>query len=117
MDASRLLLSHGADATLPCNNGSPPTDLASEGVLAVIRELERPTVLATNTEDELRMLEAAKTGDMDALRTIGTSANCNCRDLAGRHSTPMHFAAGYNRVDLVQLLIELGATVHAKDKG
>ena len=117
MEGARLLLSHGADVTLPCNNGSPSTDLASEGVLAVIREMEKPAVISDNTEDEMRMLEAAKTGDIDTLKGIGNNSNCNCQDLQGRHSTPIHFASGYNRVDVVELLLSLGANVHAKDKG
>jgi tankyrase len=41
----------------------------------------------------------------------------NCRDLDGRHSTPLHFAAGYNRVGVVEYLLQHGADVHAKDKG
>ncbi len=41
----------------------------------------------------------------------------NCRDLDGRHSTPLHFAAGYNRVGVVEFLLSSGADVHAKDKG
>lgn len=41
----------------------------------------------------------------------------NCRDLEGRHSTPLHFAAGYNRVSVVEYLLHHGADVHAKDKG
>ena len=32
-------------------------------------------------------------------------------------STPLHLAAGYNRVRVVQLLLQHGADVHAKDKG
>lgn len=32
-------------------------------------------------------------------------------------STPLHLAAGYNRVRIVQLLLQYGADVHAKDKG
>lgn len=43
--------------------------------------------------------------------------NVNCRDLEGRHSTPLHFAAGYNRVAVVEYLLHHGADVHAKDKG
>ena len=35
----------------------------------------------------------------------------------GRHSTPLHFAAGYNRVGVVEFLLQHGADVHAKDKG
>jgi tankyrase len=41
----------------------------------------------------------------------------NCRDLDGRHSTPLHFAAGYNRVSVVEFLLAHGADVHSKDKG
>ena len=41
----------------------------------------------------------------------------NCRDLEGRHSTPLHFAAGYNRVSVVDYLLQNEADVHAKDKG
>ena len=32
-------------------------------------------------------------------------------------STPLHFAAGYNRVTVVEFLLTSGADVHAKDKG
>ena len=32
-------------------------------------------------------------------------------------STPLHLAAGYNRVGVVEVLIKHGADVHAKDKG
>lgn len=41
----------------------------------------------------------------------------NCRDAPGRMSTPLHFAAGYNRIDVVRFLLDNGADVHAKDKG
>ena len=46
-----------------------------------------------------------------------TPQTVNCRDLEGRHSTPLHFAAGYNRVTVVEYLLQNGADVHAKDKG
>ena len=38
----------------------------------------------------------------------------NCRDLDGRHSTPLHFAAGYNRLCVVEYLLQHGADVQAK---
>jgi len=41
----------------------------------------------------------------------------NCKDTEGRLSTPLHFAAGYNRVGVVEYLLNHGADVHAKDKG
>lgn len=52
-----------------------------------------------------------------ALQSLCTAQNVNCRDLEGRHSTPLHFAAGYNRVSVVEYLLHHGADVHAKDKG
>ena len=51
------------------------------------------------------------------LQSLCTAQNVNCRDLEGRHSTPLHFAAGYNRVAVVEYLLHHGADVHAKDKG
>lgn len=50
-------------------------------------------------------------------QSLCTAQNVNCRDLEGRHSTPLHFAAGYNRVAVVEYLLHHGADVHAKDKG
>lgn len=46
-----------------------------------------------------------------------TPQNVNCKDTDGRNSTPLHFAAGYNRVEIVEYLLKNGANVHAKDKG
>lgn len=68
---------------------------------------------------EAQLLEASKSGDLNAVERI-LQANphaVNCRDLDGRHSTPLHFAAGYNRVSVVEYLLAHGADVHAKDKG
>lgn len=52
-----------------------------------------------------------------SLQQLCSPQNVNCRDLEGRHSTPLHFAAGYNRVSVVEYLLHHGADVHAKDKG
>ena len=43
-----------------------------------------------------------------------TPLNVNCHASDGRKSTPLHLAAGYNRTRIVQLLLQLGADVHAK---
>lgn len=41
----------------------------------------------------------------------------DCFYILSFQSTPLHLAAGYNRVKIVQLLLQHGADVHAKDKG
>jgi len=68
---------------------------------------------------EGQLLECAKSGDLDQVkRLMGAFPHLvNCRDIDGRHSTPLHFAAGYNRVSVVEYLLAHGADVHAKDKG
>lgn len=69
--------------------------------------------------EETKLLEAAKSGDLDAVvRIISDSpANINCKDFDGRESTPLHFAAGYNRIDVLRYLLEQGADVEARDTG
>ena len=32
--------------------------------------------------------------------------NINCRDSAGRNSTPLHLAAGYNNLEVAEYLLE-----------
>ena len=51
------------------------------------------------------------------MQKLCNNVTVNCRDLDGRCSTPLHFAAGYNRVRVVEYLLTNGADVHAKDKG
>ncbi|RWS14907.1 Tankyrase-1-like protein [Dinothrombium tinctorium] len=68
---------------------------------------------------EFRLLEAAKSGDLEVVQTVLNAHPqlVDCRDVDGRQSTPLHFAAGYNRVEIVEHLLSRGADVHAKDKG
>lgn len=81
------------------------------------------TGIATDRKTKsYQLLEAAKAGDIETVQKIILEAPedrdlVNCRDLDGRHSTPLHFAAGYNRIDVVKFLLKQGADVHAKDKG
>jgi tankyrase len=63
------------------------------------------------------VLEAARSGAEDKLTALLNPLNVNCHASDGRRSTPLHLAAGYNRIRVVQLLLQLGADVHAKDKG
>ncbi|CAG2220102.1 TNKS [Mytilus edulis] len=73
------------------------------------------------TDVDIQLLEAVKAGDMAVVKKLISAHphSVNCRDLKlnGRHSTPLHVAAGYNRVTVVDFLLTHGADMHAKDKG
>lgn len=43
---------------------------------------------------ELNLFEACKNGDLERVASLLTPESVNSRDLAGRKSTPLHFAAG-----------------------
>lgn len=70
---------------------------------------------------EHQLLEASKSGDLDLVKKLVSTENgkdlIHCRDLDGRHSTALHFAAGYNRIEVVKYLIDNGSDIQAKDKG
>lgn len=114
VQACRLLLSYNIDPTIVSLQGYTAAQVASENVLKILQD--PPTGRA---DVECQLLEAAKAGDLEQVtRLLGSFPHIvNCRDLDGRHSTPLHFASGYNRVSVVEYLLQLGADVHAKDKG
>ncbi|KAA0194700.1 Poly [ADP-ribose] polymerase [Fasciolopsis buskii] len=103
----RLLLQHGADPSKKNRDGHTPIDLVKDTESDVYDLLRGDTAV----------LEAAKRGDLLKLQRLITASNINCRDTQGRNSAPLHLAAGYNNVEVVQFLLETGADVNAKDKG
>uniref|UniRef100_A0ABD2WCZ9 Poly [ADP-ribose] polymerase n=1 Tax=Trichogramma kaykai TaxID=54128 RepID=A0ABD2WCZ9_9HYME len=124
IQACRILLLYNVDQSIVSLQGYTAAQVATENVLKI---LQVSTILLCFTLDppngaedvEAQLLEASKSGDLTAVERI-LQANphaVNCRDLDGRHSTPLHFAAGYNRVPVVEYLLAHGADVHAKDKG
>lgn len=113
VQACRLLLSYGIDSTIISLQGYTAAQLASENCLKILKDPP------DNVDIEVQLLDAAKAGDLETVQRIiiANPHTVNCRDLDGRHSTPLHFAAGYNRVPVVEYLLENGAEVHASDKG
>ncbi|XP_054166448.1 poly [ADP-ribose] polymerase tankyrase-2-like [Oppia nitens] len=103
----RLLLKNGADKEKKNRDGNRAIDLVKDG------DQEITDLLM----GESAILDAAKKGDLNRLMKLVTNENVNCKDSAGRHSTPLHLAAGYNNIECTQLLIEKGAEVNATDKG
>ncbi|KAG7164267.1 poly [ADP-ribose] polymerase tankyrase-1-like 2 [Homarus americanus] len=115
VQACRVLLQFGVDPTIVSLQGYTATQVATDPVQRLLHE-DPP---GPGVDSEQQLLEASKSGDIECVRRILTSQPhlVNVRDLDGRHSTPLHFAAGYNRVPIVEYLLQHGADVHAKDKG
>lgn len=138
VQACRILLSYNVDPSIVSLQGYTAAQIAAENVLKILQGkifnlisgfIFGRTIFIfkfnfidppNGTDDvEAQLLEASKSGDLAAVERI-LQANphaVNCRDLDGRHSTPLHFAAGFNRVPVVEYLLAHGADVHAKDKG
>ena len=103
----KLLLKHGADPSKKNRDGHTPLDLVKEGDQDVVDLLRGDSAL----------LDAAKKGNLSRVQKLLTTDNINCRDSAGRNSTPLHLAAGYNNLEVAEFLLEQGADVNAQDKG
>uniref|UniRef100_A0A4W4E0Z7 Poly [ADP-ribose] polymerase n=1 Tax=Electrophorus electricus TaxID=8005 RepID=A0A4W4E0Z7_ELEEL len=98
----RLLLSYGADPSIISLQGFTAAQMGNEAVQQILSE----NIPVRNSDVDYRFLEAAKAGDLDTVKQLCSPQNVNCRDLEGRHSTPLHFAAGYNRVAVVEYLLQ-----------
>uniref|UniRef100_A0A672R8S9 Uncharacterized protein n=1 Tax=Sinocyclocheilus grahami TaxID=75366 RepID=A0A672R8S9_SINGR len=109
----RVLLSAGCDLLITSLQGFSPSQLSSESIQEILQE----GAFKGNSDTNRQLLEASKSGDLEVVKKLCTLQNVNCRDVEGRQSTPLHFAAGYNRVVVVEYLLQHGAHVHAKNKG
>lgn len=113
LQTCRMLLSAGCDPLITSLQGFLPSQLANESIQEILQE----GVFTGSSDSDRQLLEASKSGDLGVVKKLCTLQNVNCRDVEGRQSTPLHFAAGYNRVAVVEYLLQHGADVHAKDKG
>ncbi|KHJ42648.1 Poly(ADP-ribose) polymerase catalytic domain protein [Trichuris suis] len=121
-EACKLLLDKGVDASIVNLHGFTAGQLATGSTAELIGEHPAVVSKSTRRSIERQMLEAAKAGDLQSVKRIlklSTDGDSilNCRDVEGRNSTPLHFAAGYNRLEVVRFLVESGANLHARDKG
>lgn len=103
----KLLILNGADPMRKGRDGKTPLDVVKEGAEDV----------ADLLRGEVAVLKAAKKGDVEKMRKILTPMTINCRDTAGRNSTPLHLACGYNNIEVARFLLENGAEVNAQDRG
>lgn len=107
IDVCITLLQHGADVNIRNTEGKTALEVADIST--------KPVLTGEYRKDEL--LEAARSGNEERLLQLLNPLNVNCHASDGRRSTPLHLAAGYNRSRVVQILLQNGADVHAKDKG
>jgi ankyrin repeat protein len=73
-------------------------------------------VNATNGDDENALHWAAHRNDLEAARLL-IEAGINIEQRGDLGRTPLHYAASFGHRDMVLLLIESGADVHACDQG
>uniref|UniRef100_A0A673NBU5 Poly [ADP-ribose] polymerase n=1 Tax=Sinocyclocheilus rhinocerous TaxID=307959 RepID=A0A673NBU5_9TELE len=72
---------------------------------------------SSGSAEPRELFEACRSGDLERVKKLVCPVNVNSRDTAGRKSTPLHFAAGFGRRDVVDYLLQHGANVHARDDG
>lgn len=65
-------------------SGAPSPSEGSSGIGGAFREL----------------FEACRNGDVSRVKRLVDSVNVNAKDMAGRKSTPLHFAAGMRAAEL-----------------
>ncbi|KAG2465807.1 TNKS1 protein, partial [Polypterus senegalus] len=109
-DCSPASSDHSAPAL---GSSGSSTSITSGGVLS-----PDSTSGSSGTGGTFRELfEACRNGDVSRVKRLVDSGNVNAKDMAGRKSTPLHFAAGFGRKDVVEHLLQTGANVHARDDG
>jgi len=67
--------------------------------------------------EHLELFNACRNGDVLKVKKLLNVHNVNSRDMNGRKSSPLHFASGFGRREVVELLIKFGANLNAKDDG
>ncbi|NXF44940.1 TNKS2 protein, partial [Oceanites oceanicus] len=93
-DVCIVLLQHGAEPTIRNTDGRTALDLADPSAKAVLTGKICPFHILF-----------FRSGNEEKMMSLLTPLNVNCHASDGRKSTPLHLAAGYNRVKIVQLLL------------
>lgn len=81
----------GSSVSSPGSGATSPVE-ASSGIGGAFREL----------------FEACRNGDVSRVKRLVDSVNVNAKDMAGRKSTPLHFAAGKHKLRYLRTTVCLG---------
>jgi tankyrase len=121
MEICERLILHSYDLNAKSNLDKYPHELCTDLRLRkyLFEKFESKCKLNDLNLDVQLLLEASKSGDLEVVKRILSKNRdlVNCFDKDGRLSTPLHFASGYNRLNICQYLIEMNADVLACDKG
>ncbi|NXE53021.1 TNKS2 protein, partial [Casuarius casuarius] len=97
-DVCIVLLQHGAEPTIRNTDGRTALDLADPSAKAVLTGKDK--------KNSAYFISCFfRSGNEEKMMSLLTPLNVNCHASDGRKSTPLHLAAGYNRVKIVQLLL------------
>lgn len=68
--------------------------------------------------DDINIIDAVKLGNTDAVRALIVSDPSNLETIDAEYeATPLHWAAGWGKLDIIKILCDMGADVHARNKG
>ena len=135
-----VLLQHGADPTIRNTDGKSPRDLADPVTKTVLNgEYKREELLeAAKQGNEEKLLSLLTPLNVNSHAGDGRKVCERVHTHTHRHthrhahtrthrhtvcasvclqSSPLHLAAGFNRVNIVKSLLKYGGDVHAKDRG
>ncbi|CAG0902916.1 unnamed protein product, partial [Cyprideis torosa] len=118
LDVMEVLLKQGAKVNTLDPQGQTLLDRAAkERKVVLLPPWPRLPFLPPSCPAPYAPFVRSKQGDLNLVpRIVGVCHQLvNCRDMEGTHSTPLHFATGYNRVSVVEFLLQHGGDVDSKD--
>lgn len=116
---AETLIAHGADVNRPRADGRTPIALATRAGNTAVADLLRARGASTDDVSPLdAFMGACSRADAPAARAM-LAAHPEFAGELGRHengATPLHWASWRGNVDVVRLLVELGAPVNAREE-
>eukprot|EP01086_Lenisia_limosa_P005587 TRINITY_DN2267_c0_g1_i1.p1 TRINITY_DN2267_c0_g1~~TRINITY_DN2267_c0_g1_i1.p1 ORF type:complete len:630 (-),score=123.28 TRINITY_DN2267_c0_g1_i1:24-1913(-) len=112
MEIMKYLIERGADPSIQSEKGWLPYEAAAvSGQAEVAHYMLINNLSCVVKKDQLEM--ALRSGSLDSVKHILEGVKLNTPILLGR--TPLHTAAEYGTVEMIEYLLNEGADIHARD--